>query len=69
MTHQDNVVLRDQLLGVGCRLRGLGAVVFQDQLDLFAIDSAGSVDPVNIDAQRLDGRRISARRRPGQRAG
>ena len=40
-----------------------------DELDLAAVDAAGRVDAIDIEAHRIDRRRISARRRAGERAG
>ena len=60
MTIRTDVVLREQLLGVGGGLGGLRAVVLDDQLDLLAVDAAGRIDAIDVDAQRVDRRRIGA---------
>ena len=60
--------MRDELLGVGRGLAGLGRVVLQDEVDLLAVDAARGVDAVDVDAQRLNGRRVGAGRWSCQRA-
>ena len=56
-------------LALAAALHGSRRVVLQDQVDLLAVDAAGGVDAIDVDAQRLDGGRVGAGGRAGQRAG
>ena len=47
---QNGLVLGDQLLGIGGGLRGLRAIVFENERDLVAVHPALGVDAVDIDA-------------------
>ena len=66
---QHDIVLGQQLLGVRGSLRRLRRVILDDEVDLLAVDSARGVDPVDIDAKRIDSGCIGAGRRPGERGG
>src|SRR4029077_13753832 len=70
---QQDVVLRQQLLGVGGRLAGLGGVVRQNEVDLLAGNAAGGVDAIDIEAERVRRRGIGrggrTRQSPGQADG
>jgi hypothetical protein len=61
--------LPDQLGGVGRGFRRLGLIVFNQKVDLVAIDTAFGIETVDIDAEHLDYWRLRRSAGAGHRSG